>query len=120
MQEFTFFIVINLEHEDDGMMINIKIDSSTNVDDENSNPESFELYQNYPNPFNPSTTIKYRLEKQESFVRLTIFNNNGELVEKIFEGLQTTGTHSFSWNAANYSSGNYFCRLLVDGSLKSI
>ncbi len=71
-------------------------------------------------PFNPSTTIKYRLEKQESFVRLTIFNNNGELVEKIFEGLQTTGTHSFSWNAANYSSGNYFCRLNVDGSFKSI
>lgn len=110
----------NLEHEDDGMMINIKIDSSTNVDDENSSPESFELYQNYPNPFNPSTTILYRLDKQASFVKLSIFNNNGELVEKIFEGIQTTGPHSFSWNAANYSSGTYFCRLNVDGLLKSI
>jgi len=110
----------NLEHEDDGMMLNIKFDSPTNIEEENTQPETFELYQNYPNPFNPSTTIKYRLEKKESFVRLTIFNNNGELVEKIFEGLQTTGTHSFSWNAANYSSGNYFCRLLVDGLLKSI
>lgn len=76
----------NLEHEDDGMMLNIKIDNSTEVNGENLKPESFELFQNYPNPFNPSTTIKYKLDKPASSVRLSIFDNNGELVESIFEG----------------------------------
>ncbi len=110
----------NLEHEDDGMMLNIKFDSPTNIEEENTQPETFELYPNYPNPFNPSTNIKYSLDKPSSSVKLSIFNNNGELVENIFEGTQSSGVFSVEWNAANYSSGNYFCRLLVDGLLKSI
>ena len=31
----------NLEHEDDGMMLNIQIDSPTKVEDENSSPDTF-------------------------------------------------------------------------------
>ena len=110
----------NLEHEDDGMMLNIQIDSPTKVDDENSSPENFELYQNFPNPFNPSTTIKYRLERPESFVRLSIYNTNGELLEKLIEGSQSAGVYSIKWNASKFSSGIYFCRMNVDGLLKSI
>jgi len=110
----------NLEHEDDGMMLNIKFDSPTNIEEENTQPETFELYPNYPNPFNPSTNIKYSLDKPSSSVKLSIFNNNGELVENIFEGTQSSGVFSVEWNAADYSSGNYFCSLLVDGLLKSI
>lgn len=110
----------NLEHEDDEMMLNIKIENSTEVNGENLNPKSFELFQNYPNPFNPSTTIKYKLDKPASSVRLSIFDNNGELVENIFEGKQSSGVFSVEWNASRYSSGVYFCRLNVDGLLKSI
>lgn len=110
----------NLEHEDDEMMLNIKIENSTEVNGENLNPKSFELFQNYPNPFNPSTTIKYKLDKSASSVRLSIFNNNGELVENIFEGKQSSGVFSVEWNASRYSSGVYYCRLNVDGLLKSI
>lgn len=110
----------NLEHEDDGMMLNIQIDSPTKVDDEDSNPKSFELYQNYPNPFNPSTTIKYKLDKPDNFVKLSIYNTNGELIENIFEGNQSSGIHFLNWNASKYSSGTYFCRVNVDGLSKSI
>jgi hypothetical protein len=110
----------NLEHEDDGMMINIKIDNPTKVDEEISSPENFELYQNYPNPFNPSTTIKYKLEKTDNFVRLSIYNTNGELVENLFDGSQSSGIHFINWNSSKYSSGTYYCRLNVDGVLKSI
>lgn len=110
----------NLEHEDDGMMINIEIDAPTNVDDEKSQPDTFELYENYPNPFNPSTTIKYRLDKPDSFVRLEVFNANGELLENLFEGSQSAGIYSLNWDASKYSSGSYFCRLNVDRLLKTI
>ncbi len=110
----------NLEHEDDGMMLNIQIDSPTKVEDENSTPENFELYQNYPNPFNPSTTIKYRLDRPDSFVKLSIYNTNGELIENLIERSQMSGVYSIEWNASNYSSGTYFCKLNVDGLLKSI
>jgi len=110
----------NLEHEDDGMMLNIQIDAPTQVEEINSHPADFELYQNYPNPFNPSTTIKYKLDKSENFIRLSIFNNNGELIENLFEGSQPAGIYSLKWNASNYSSGTYFCKLMVDGLLRTI
>lgn len=84
----------NLEHEDDGKMINIKIDNPTDVNEEVSLPENFELYQNYPNPFNPETTIKYQLNEPKNLIKLSIFNNNGELVDILFEGSQTAGIYS--------------------------
>ncbi len=110
----------NLEHEDDGMMLNIQIDAPTNVEDENSAPNTFELYQNYPNPFNPATKISYKLNNQSQRVRLSIYDVNGKLVEKLFDGIQADGTHTVNWNASKYSSGTYFCRINVDRLSKSI
>ncbi|MEO8232745.1 MAG: FlgD immunoglobulin-like domain containing protein, partial [Ignavibacteriota bacterium] len=66
------------------------------------------------------TTIKYRLDRPDSFVKLSMYNTNGELLKKLFEGSQSAGVYSVKWNASNYSSGTYFCRLNVDGLLKSI
>jgi len=55
----------NLEHEDDGMMLNIQIDSPTGVKDEEASPETFELYQNYPNPFNPQRLLNISWKNQQ-------------------------------------------------------
>jgi FtsP/CotA-like multicopper oxidase with cupredoxin domain len=110
----------NLEHEDDGMMLNIKIDSPTKVEDENSSPDTFELYQNFPNPFNPTTKISYKLNKPSHRVGLSIYDVNGNLIEKLYDGVQSTGTHSINWNASKFSSGTYFGRLNVDGLMKTI
>ncbi len=110
----------NLEHEDDGMMLNIQIDSPTKVEDENQQPESFELYQNYPNPFNPSTRISYRLNRSNQNVQLSIYDVNGNLVEHLFTGIQSEGFHQISWNASKYSSGTYFARLTVEGLANTI
>jgi|GEM_PF-2408746 len=71
---------------------------------------SFTLLQNYPNPFNASTTIHYSLDRATR-VMLTIYNSEGQTVEKRELGLQPAGPHQVEWNAEKYSSGNYFCRL---------
>ena len=110
----------NLEHEDDGMMLNIQIDAPTNVEDEKAQPDTFELNQNYPNPFNSSTKISYRLNNPSQNVTLSIYDVSGNLVEKLFDGVQSAGAHTINWNASKYSSGTYFGRVIVDGLIKII
>jgi len=101
-------------------MLNIQIDSPTKVDNDNSSPENFELYQNYPNPFNPSTKISYKINNPSQNITLSIYDVNGNLVEKLFDGVQSAGTHIINWNASKYSSGTYFCKLNLDGMSKTI
>ncbi len=110
----------NLEHEDDGMMLNIQIDVPTNVEKENLSPDGFELNQNYPNPFNSSTTISYKLNNQSQRIKLSIYDVSGNLIEKLFDGIQSEGFHSVRWNAAKYSSGTYLSRLEVGDFTKAI
>ncbi len=75
--------------------------------------KNFELYQNYPNPFNPTTTIRFRLQKNES-VKLRIFNTLGELVATLVDENLTAGIHQVTFNAnshASLSSGIYYYQL---------
>ncbi|MBL1215178.1 MAG: multicopper oxidase domain-containing protein [Ignavibacteriae bacterium] len=104
----------NLEHEDDGMMLNIKIDTPTNIEDENTSPNNFELYQNYPNPFNPSTTIKFKLTNA-GFATLTIFSLLGTKIETIFAGNKSSGSHSITYTNKSLASGTYIYELKVNG-----
>ncbi|MCP3685966.1 MAG: T9SS type A sorting domain-containing protein [bacterium] len=73
-------------------------------------PTDYKLYQNYPNPFNTSTEIKYTLP-QQSYVRLDIYNLNGQIVDGLLNRIQPPGEYSILWNASAYSSGIYFYRL---------
>ncbi len=63
-------------------------------------PLTFQLYQNYPNPFNPSTNIKFSLPEQTN-LQLIIFNSNGKLIRKLFQGVLSSGMHSFIWDGKN-------------------
>jgi hypothetical protein len=71
---------------------------------------SFELFQNYPNPFNSNTRILYRLPTS-SDVSITIYNNLGQIIRKIILPQQSSGPHSFIWNAQGMSSGIYYFKL---------
>ena len=73
-------------------------------------PGSFSLAQNFPNPFNPTTIISYRLPVS-SYVRLELFNVQGQLVETIESGRQEAGIHKIEWTASHLASGIYFYRL---------
>lgn len=73
-------------------------------------PEKFTLMQNYPNPFNPATLIKFELP-ENTFVTLKIYYLLGKELTTLVNGKLNPGTYSVEWNASEYSSGVYFCRL---------
>jgi hypothetical protein len=91
-----------------GLMVNISDNIAYN----------FDLNPSYPNPFNPSTVISYEL-MTNSNVELDIFNTQGKLVESLISSTikQNAGYYEVVWNASNYSSGNYFVKLNVDGKI---
>ena len=75
-----------------------------------SGPYRFQLSKLYPNPFNPSTEISFSLP-MDDHVRLSAYDVRGEEVDVIFEGAQSVGRHSYTWNPSNLSSGVYYIRL---------
>lgn len=79
------------------------------------NPGIFTLEQNYPNPFNPETAISFMLNSNSN-VKVSIYNINGELVEKLKEGYFSAGSHKVIWNAGDRPAGVYFCRVEAFGS----
>lgn len=86
-------------------------------------PVKFELMQNYPNPFNPSTTINYNV-KSESFVKLKIYDVQGELVNVLVNEVKPSGEYQINWNGSNQNnlklpSGVYFYQIEVGQNRQS-
>lgn len=75
-------------------------------------PLEYNLSQNYPNPFNPVTTIMFSLPRSGN-VKLYVYNNLGELIMKLVDGLKEAGIHTVNLNAENLTSGIYFYTLDV-------
>jgi xylan 1,4-beta-xylosidase len=70
----------------------------------------FSLKQNYPNPFNPVTTISYDVH-QNAAVKITIYDILGRLVTTLVDEMQTANRYSVRWNAAEWGTGVYFCKM---------
>lgn len=85
------------------------------TDDNSEIPLNVVLYQNYPNPFNPSTTISFKLDKQDK-ITLQVFNITGQLVQTITSDVFGAGKHTVNFRADNLSSGVYFYRLKTSAS----
>lgn len=77
-------------------------------------PEKYNLKQNYPNPFNPITQIEFGIPKKE-FVKITVFDITGRVIEKLVNQELNAGTYKVEFNADSYSSGMYFYKLETDG-----
>ncbi|RKY52111.1 MAG: hypothetical protein DRP93_08720 [Candidatus Neomarinimicrobiota bacterium] len=77
-------------------------------------PNEFELHPAYPNPFNPTTTIDFTLPHAGD-VQLGIYNLSGKCVDRLIDKRYETGKYSYKWNASNYPSGVYFCKLNFAG-----
>jgi M6 family metalloprotease-like protein len=73
---------------------------------------------NYPNPFNPVTTITFTLPAVQH-ATLDIFNVEGKLVKRLFDGVGSSGVNSMEWDGTNanglaVSSGVYYYRLSTE------
>ncbi|MCX7735681.1 MAG: T9SS type A sorting domain-containing protein [Candidatus Kapabacteria bacterium] len=64
----------------------------------------------YPNPFTKIVNINYDLQF-DSFVTITIRNDIGIEIEKLFSDYQSQGKHSIKWEPNNINSGVYFIEI---------
>jgi len=106
----------NLEHEDEGMMLNYKIVDPIGINENNGNiPDEYKLHQNYPNPFNPETKIRFDLPESGN-VTLKVYDQLGKEVSTLFSGYKNAGSYEVSFNAdrSGLASGVYFYKLIAD------
>lgn len=85
---------------------------------EESVPDGITLKQNYPNPFNPATTITFGV-REESHVRLVIYDVMGRKVAVLADGMYERGMHELIWDAGRVASGTYIYRLVAGNEVRS-
>jgi formylglycine-generating enzyme required for sulfatase activity len=92
--------------------------TATGLHEKQNVPDRFELFQNYPNPFNPTTAIGYQLSAI-SLVRLKIYDALGREVATLVDAEKPAGSHTVFWNAQNFPSGVYLCRIVAGDHMES-
>jgi predicted 3-demethylubiquinone-9 3-methyltransferase (glyoxalase superfamily) len=78
--------------------------------DEVSPADVFTLKSISPNPFNSTTTISFNLTQQLA-TKLTVFNQIGQEIAVLSEGILNAGEHKVAWNAEDYATGLYFVEI---------
>lgn len=84
------------------------ISSVKRVDD--TRPADYALGQNYPNPFNPTTHIEYSIPVTGR-VSLKVYNNLGQEVATLYNGIQEPGKYVATFDGAKLTSGSYIYQL---------
>jgi hypothetical protein len=84
-------------------------------------PEEYHLSQNYPNPFNPTTTIKFRLPKNEH-VSLVIYNIMGRRIRTLIDEEKKADNYTVTWDGCDFygtrvATGIYFYQLLANDAV---
>ena len=80
--------------------------------------EKISINSIYPNPFNPYTILNYSIN-QSDFIFINIYDIIGNKVQTNSLGFQSSGNHSWIWNATNIPSGQYFIQLNTSISSKN-
>jgi hypothetical protein len=93
-----------------GTTTNSLVYTSTSVQQMTAIPDAFSLQQNYPNPFNPTTNVEFRITNA-GFVSMKVFDALGREVASLVNEVKSPGTYIAKWDASQFNSGVYFCRL---------
>jgi len=65
-----------------------------------------------PNPFTDHLLISFKIAVDEP-VAISLWNNQGQMVETIFNRKVPAGDHQLSWNTARLPTGIYFLRFMT-------
>jgi len=80
-------------------------------------PEAFSLSKPWPNPFNATVEVKVDAPVSGHF-RLEVIDVTGRQISSLHSGNHYAGSHNFTWNAHNVTTGEYFFHLSWnDGSI---
>jgi hypothetical protein len=90
------------------------LDSLAVDSNDKSFPLSYFLSPAYPNPFNSTTRISFDLPINSN-VLITLVDLNGRQVCTLADVHLTAGSHSLTWNAKDYPTGVYLCRMEAGG-----
>jgi major membrane immunogen (membrane-anchored lipoprotein) len=99
---------------------NIFVASANKALDEGARPDGIHhstslervLVEAIPNPFNSTLTFRYRLP-HKTFVNLTIYNQQGKLINNLISKEQTAGNYLVEWDTCP-SAGVYYFRLQTE------
>ncbi len=74
------------------------------------------LAANFPNPFNPSTTIEFTMT-QRGHAEIQVYDILGNHVSSLLDKTLAAGAHQIIFDGSTLSSGVYFYRLKIDGTV---
>lgn len=81
-----------------------------------------EMLNIYPNPVSEVFDVKLNL-REDSKVKIEIYDINGRLVSNLFEGQQPAGDFQFNWergsNGKALSTGSYFLKISVNDQIQT-
>lgn len=86
----------------------LTVDSMSSIGDEGK--KIFSYLMNQPNPFEGETSIDYLLS-EEGNVHATVIDRFGHTISDLINNFQGKGEHELVFNAMEFPSGLYFCRL---------
>ncbi len=111
----------NLEHEDDGMMLNLQVVQTTGVKEDEPIPQRYGLlHQNHPNPFTESTMLRYEIAApQPASVDLRVYDNLGRQVAALVQQRQASGIYEIPFQGDQLPAGVYWVKLRVNGVVDS-
>lgn len=107
-----------LSHEDHEMMrpyfvqaVNNPATKKSTRDTKRESPTELNIT---PNPFNNKLAIQLKLEEISSVI-LNIYDVKGALVKQLYRGNSEAGLQKFELDGTHWSSGTYFCQVIVNG-----